>query len=82
MSAITFTSRMDTEFGRVRDSSATLPGGEFLTIHASQRTDRVELGLLGDMAQCWMVFTAAQARSVAAELLACAAAREAAQRRA
>ncbi len=82
MSSITFTTRTGAAAGRVRESSAALPGGQFMTVCASQAIDRVELGLLGDMAQCWLVFTAAQARSVAAELLACADAREAAQGRA
>ncbi|WP_367065244.1 hypothetical protein [Oryzisolibacter sp. LB2S] len=82
MSGITFTRRVDGDFGRVRESSATLPSGEFLTIGASLHSDRIDLGLMGDMAQCWMVFTVEQARSVAAELVACADARDAAQGRA
>ncbi|HEY9209257.1 hypothetical protein [Acidovorax sp.] len=77
MNDIAFTSRTGATAGHVRESSAALSGGQFVTVYASQAIDRVELGLLGDMAHCWMVFTAAQARSVAAELPACAAAREA-----
>ena len=77
MSGITFTHREQAGAGRVRDSSARLPCGHFLTIGTAKLSDRVELGLSGDTLQSWMVFTAAQARSVAAELLACADARDA-----
>lgn len=81
MSGITFSTRTSTSAGQVRASEAHMPGGDFLTITASQRLDRVDLGLLGNMGHCYMMFTAAQARSIAAELLACADAREAAQGR-
>ena len=82
MSRIAFATRTSTAAGYARESEARMPSGDFLTISASQRIDRIGLGLIGDMTHCYMVFTAAQARSVAAELLACADARETTQGRA
>ena len=58
--------------GRLRDASAVLPGGNFLTIGAGIYGDRIDIGFRGDLLQCHMAFTADQARAVAAELLACA----------
>ncbi len=78
MSGITFTfAPCAPGSGSLRDASARLTGGHFLTISAAAYSDRVELGLHGDMLQSYMFFTAEQARSVAAELLACADARDA-----
>lgn len=76
-----FTRRTDLA-GHVRNSDAMLPNGHLVRIDASARTNSVELALCGDALHCRMVFTAAQARSVAAELLACVDARDAAQGRA
>lgn len=72
MSGIAFTSNPTTGTGRARDSFARLPSGEFLSISAAQREGRVEIGISAGMVQAWMIFTPAQARSVASELLACA----------
>lgn len=81
MSAVTFTQNpCGPGSGRLRDVSAPLAGGHFLTIAAARHSDRVELGLHGDMLQSFMLFTAEQARAVAAELLACADAHDATQR--
>ena len=57
---------------RLRESSALLEAGHFLAVSAVRFTNRVDLGLHGDMLQSYMSFTADQARAVAAELLACA----------
>ncbi|MCB1975389.1 MAG: hypothetical protein KDE65_13290 [Burkholderiaceae bacterium] len=73
MSSITFTTAMGVPgSSRLRESSALLEAGHFLTMSAVRFSDRVELGLHGDMLQSYMSFTPAQARAVAAELLACA----------
>lgn len=80
MSAINFTSTTGAEIGRCRSSIASMPNGDCLTVYADRRRDTVEIGLLGGMAQCWMVFTAEQARAMAAELLACVDALESSQR--
>ena len=56
----------------MRDASARLEGGHFLTVSAARYSDRVELGIHGGMLQSYMTFTPDQARAVAAELLACA----------
>lgn len=81
MSGLTFTQRTNMA-DRVRSSDAMLPGGVLVSIGASFRSDRLELAIVGDTSHCCMFFTAALARSVAAELLACADAREATQGRA
>lgn len=81
MSGLTFTQRTDMA-GRARSADAMLPGGYLVRVDASVRADRVELALSGDVGYCCIAFTAAQARSVAAELLACADARDTAQGRA
>lgn len=73
MSSITFTTTMAVPgSSRLRESSARLEAGHFLTMSAVRFTTRVELGLHGDMLQSYMCFTPDQARAVAAELLACA----------
>lgn len=65
--------------GVLRDVSATLPGGRFLTVQAMRHSDRVEVGFLSDAVSCWTSLSAEQARAMAAELLAAADARDAAQ---
>ncbi len=65
--------------GRLRDSSARVNPEHYMTVTAARYGDGVELGLHSDMVQSLMVFTAEQARSVTAELLACADARYAAK---
>ncbi len=82
MSDIQFSTRVRTAGGYARESGARMPCGDWLTISAMKRIDRIGLSLSGDMTHCHMLFTAAQARSIAAELLACADASEAAQGRA
>lgn len=73
MSGVTFThAPCGPGGGRVRDASARLEGGHFLTVSAARYSDRVELSIHGGMLQSYMIFTAEQVRSVAAELLACA----------
>lgn len=72
MSEIAFTTSRTAGMGRARDSFARLPDGEFLSISAAQGDGRVSIGLSVGMVQASMVFTPAQARSVASELLACA----------
>ena len=73
MSSITFTTTVGAPgSSRLRESSARLEAGHFLTMSAVRFTTRVELGLHGDMLQSYMSFTPDQARAVAAELLACA----------
>lgn len=73
MSGVTFfTTTGVAGSARLRDSSAQLESGHFLTVAAARFTGRVDLGLHGDMLQSYMAFTAEQARAVAAELLACA----------
>ena len=80
MSAINFThAPCAPGSGRLRDSSAVLPGGDFLTIGAGIYGDRIDIGFRGDLLQCHMAFTAGQARAVAFELLACADAHDAAK---
>ena len=65
--------------GRLRDSSARISAEHYMTVSAARDGDGVELGLHSNMLQSYMLFTADQARSVAAELLACADARDAAK---
>lgn len=73
MSGVTFTTTTGAPGAcRLRDSSARLERGHFLTVAAARFSDRVDLGLHGDMLQSYMAFTAEQARAVAAELVACA----------
>lgn len=80
MSTTTFTQAPGAPgYGRLRDASAVLPGGDFITIGAGIYGDRIDVGFRGDLLQCHMAFTADQARAVAAELLACADARDAAK---
>lgn len=73
MSTTTFTTTTGVPgSSRLRESSALLEAGHFLAVSAVRFSNRVELGLHGDMLQSYMSFTADQARAVAAELLACA----------
>lgn len=81
MSAIPFTTRQHEPGARsVRESSATLPNGAFLTIGAARSLGRVELGMLRDGMHLYLEFSAAQVRSVAVEMLACADALECVQK--
>jgi hypothetical protein len=73
MSTTTFTTTTGVPgSARLRESSAQLESGLFLSVAAARFTNRVDLGLHGDMLQSYMSFTADQARAVAGELLACA----------
>lgn len=73
MSTITFTTRQhEGEARRVRESSASLPGGAYLSIGATRSTRLVELGMLRDFMSVHLEFSPGQARAVASELLACA----------
>lgn len=82
MSSLVFTRRMDANARCVLSSDATLSDGRYLAINAARRTGLVELGLSysADLVshQSVMAFTPEQARAVAAELVACADAHEAA----
>lgn len=70
--AIVFTTRQhEGEARRVRESSASLPGGAYLSI-CTTRATHIELGLLRDGMSVYLEFFPGQARAVAAELLACA----------
>lgn len=71
MSAITFTNHGGAEH-YARFMGASLPGGDYLTVTAARNDSHVTLAAAGAMCGNTMRFTAAQARSVAAELLACA----------
>ena len=76
MCSLTFTRRMDARSRCVLSADATLSDGRYVAINAARHTGMVELGLsyCADLVsqQAWMMFTPAQARAVAAELLACA----------
>lgn len=82
MSKTTFTRRMDAHSRCVLSSETDLSGGRYLTVNAARSTGLVELGLFysADLVsyQSLMTFTPEQARAVAAELVACADAHEAA----
>ncbi len=69
--AFTFTPQGGDAYS-ARDVAVTLPDGARLTIGAANHCDRVTLRMLGDTCGSSMFFTAAQARAVAVELLACA----------
>lgn len=71
MSGITFTNHGGAAH-YARFVGATLPGGHYLSVTAFKGSGRVALSVTGDMCDSTMTFTAAQARSVAGELLACA----------
>ena len=75
MSGPTFTTRLH-EAGslRVRESSANLPDGVHLSIAATRSTRLVDLCMLRDFMSVHLEFSPEQARAVAVELLACAAA--------
>lgn len=60
-----------------RTVSASLPNGQMVHLSAMGRSDCISLSLTDTSSASTLYFTAAQARSVAAELLACAAAIEA-----
>lgn len=77
---LTFTRRADMA-GRGLSSDAMLSPGCLVRIDAAMRTGFVELSLSSGVVHCCMIFTTEQARSVAAELLACADARDTAQGR-
>lgn len=55
-----------------RAVSAPLPNGQMVHLSAMQRSDCVALSLTDTSSASTLYFTAAQARSVAAELQACA----------
>ena len=81
MSSITFTRRMDAHSRCVLSAEGDLSGGRYMTVNAARSTGMVELNLFysADLVsyQSLMTFTPEQARSVAAELMACADAHEA-----
>ena len=82
MSSLIFTRRMDAHSRCVLNSEADLSDGRYLTVNAARSTGLVELALFysADLVsyQSLMAFTPEQARAIAAELLACACAHEAA----
>ena len=82
MSSLTFTRRMDAHSRCVLSSEGDLSGGRYMTVNAARSTGMVELNLFysADLVsyQSLMAFTPEQARAVAAELVACADAHEAA----
>ena len=73
MNGPTFTTRQH-EAGshRVRESSANLPGGVYLSIAATRSTRLVDLCMSRDFMAVQLEFSPAQVRAIAAELLACA----------
>lgn len=71
MSAITFTNHGGAAH-YARFVGADLPGGHHLTVMAARIDSRITLAVTGAMCGSTMHFNAAQARAVAAELLACA----------
>lgn len=82
MSGITFTTRQhDASLLRVRESSANLPGGVYLSIAATRSTRLVDLCMSRDFMSVHLEFSPEQARAVAAELLAGADALQIAARR-
>lgn len=78
MSSIVFTRRMDAHSRCLVSAAVDLPGGLHIDVSASHHSGMVELGLstYGGLAsyQTKMEFTPEQARAIAVELLACAAA--------
>jgi hypothetical protein len=56
----------------LRHSSAVLDAQHHMTIGATREGSAVQMDLNGSMLQSYMLFTAEQARAVAAELVACA----------
>lgn len=78
MAAINFTQYTDsTELAR--DSQAVLSKKRSVFISADMKRDRIDLSVADDGHSSFMRFTTEQARAIAAELLACADARDAAQ---
>lgn len=76
MAGINFTQYADSK-ALARDSQAVLSKERSMFVSADLKRDRVDLAMVSDMHSSTMVFTAEQARSIAAELLACADARDA-----
>ena len=66
--------------GCLRNGYAMLANGDMLTVQADANKDRIEVARYGDMVNCGIVVTAEQARILAAELVACADAQDAATR--
>lgn len=60
--------------GYSHSSGGTLSAGAMVTVHAAERVDQIDLSCLFGGHLCGLRFTAADARAVAAELLAAAAA--------
>lgn len=76
MAGINFTQYVDSKT-LARDSQAILCPQSSIFISADMKRDRIDLAMVSDTHNSAMTFTAAQARSIAAELLACADARDA-----
>jgi len=80
MSGIAFTLRASGHMpGAVLHADAVLPGGKFLTVSASGFHHEVQIGLAVGGLNCGMSFSPAQARDLAAQMLTCADALDAAQ---
>lgn len=76
MAGIYFTHFTDSKV-LARDFLAVLCPDRSVFISADKKHDRIDLGLFNGTGSSSMTFTAEQARSIAAELLACAEARDA-----
>lgn len=76
MAGINFTQYADSKT-LARDSQAILCTRRSEFISADTKRDRIDLSMVSDTNSSAMTFTAAQARSIAAELLACADVRDA-----
>ncbi|WP_326538610.1 hypothetical protein [Pseudorhodoferax sp.] len=68
--ALHFTPRPDAH--SARSASATLPSGQMVHVTATPPGDCIALSLTGTTCASTLYFSAAQVRSIAAELLACA----------
>ena len=79
MSGLQFIQK-DASAGYLRYGYAMLANGDMLTVQADANKDRIEVARYGDMQTCSLVVTAEQARILAAELVACADAQDAATR--
>lgn len=66
----------------LRHASAVVDAEHHVTIGATRHGDAIQLSLSDNMLESHLLFTVEQARAVAAELLACADAHDAAQERA
>lgn len=75
MAGIKFTQYTDSST-LARDSQAVLSEQRSVFISADLKRDRINLSMADDAGCSIMLFTAEQARAVAAELLACADARD------